>query len=74
MIRPSVTFPVVSNIHNPSITPFLPDANKATGAAVIIAPGGGHMFLSINHEGYDVARILRDHGIAAFVLKYRLAR
>jgi acetyl esterase/lipase len=71
---PDVSFPVVSNIHNPSLTPFLPSKDKATGAAVIVLPGGGHMFLSIDHEGYDVAQYLADHGIAAFVLKYRLAR
>src|SRR5262245_25907955 len=65
---------VVSNIHRPSITPFLPRARKATGAAVIVAPGGGHRELWIDHEGYNVARWLSEHGIAAFVLKYRLAR
>ncbi|HYP09650.1 MAG TPA: alpha/beta hydrolase [Bryobacteraceae bacterium] len=67
-------FPVISNIHNPSITPFLPAKGKVTGAAVIVAPGGGHRFLSIDHEGYDVAQAFADAGIAAFVLKYRLAR
>jgi endo-1,4-beta-xylanase len=71
---PDVSFPVVSNIHNPSLTPFFPAKDKATGAAVIVLPGGGHMFLSIDHEGYDVAKYLADHGVAAFVLKYRLAR
>ena len=68
------TFPTVTNIHFPSITPFLPAKDKATGAAVIIAPGGGHQFLAIEHEGYDVAQYLADRGIACFVLKYRLAR
>jgi endo-1,4-beta-xylanase len=67
-------FPVVTNIHTPSITPYLPAPGKATGAALIIAPGGGHMFLSINHEGYDVAQWFADHGVTCFVLKYRLAR
>jgi endo-1,4-beta-xylanase len=71
---PDVSFPVVTDINDPSITPFLPDKDKATGIAVIIAPGGGHMFLSINHEGYDVGRYLAAHGVAGFVLKYRLAR
>src|SRR6187399_3327832 len=65
---------VVSNIHFPSLTIYLPDKNAATGTAVIVAPGGGHRELWIDHEGYDVAAWLRDHGIAAFVLKYRLAR
>lgn len=70
----NITFPIVYNIHNPSITPFLPAKDKNTGAAVIIAPGGGHMFLTIDREGYDLAKWLADHGVAAFVLKYRLAR
>ena len=43
-------------------------------AAVIIAPGGGHSLLSIDHEGYDVAKLLSGHGVAGFVLKYRLAK
>jgi len=65
---------VVSGIHHPSITPYLPAAEKATGAAVIIAPGGGHAELWIDHEGYNPAQWFRDRGIAAFVLKYRLAK
>jgi acetyl esterase/lipase len=64
----------VSNVHNPSITPFLPAGDKATGTAVIIAPGGGHSKLCLGHEGYALAEWLAAHGIAAFVLKYRLAR
>ena len=68
------TSSIVSNIHHPSITPFLPPREQATGAALIIAPGGGHRFLSIDHEGYNVAKWLSEHGIAGFVLKYRLAR
>jgi endo-1,4-beta-xylanase len=65
---------VISNIHNPSITPYLPDPQKASGAAVIIAPGGGHSELWIDHEGYNPAKWFQQKGIAAFVLKYRLAR
>jgi endo-1,4-beta-xylanase len=72
--EPDITFPVLFNIHNPSIVPFLPAKDKATGAAVIIAPGGGHMFLTIDREGYDLAKMLAERGVAAFVLKYRLAR
>ena len=63
----------VMNVHNPSITPFIP-MTGATGVAVIIAPGGGHSKLCLGHEGYALAEWLREHGIAAFVLKYRLAR
>jgi acetyl esterase/lipase len=72
--EPDIVFPVTYNIHHPSITPFLPAAGRATGAAIIVAPGGGHMFLTMDREGYDVGQWLADHGIAAFVLKYRLAR
>jgi acetyl esterase/lipase len=65
---------IVSGVHRPSITPYLPPTDKATGTAVIIAPGGGHRELWMDHEGYNVARWLSEHGVAAFVLKYRLAR
>ncbi len=65
---------VITSVNKPSITPFLPAPDQATGAAVIIAPGGGHAELWIDHEGYNVARRLNEAGIAAFVLKYRLAR
>lgn len=59
------------NVTNPTLLPFLPDPAKATGAAVIVAPGGGFFMLSMDSEGYDVARWLTRRGIAAFVLKYR---
>jgi len=72
--EPDIAFPVVANIHNPSITPFLPPAGFAPAAAVIIAPGGAHRFLTMDREGYDVGKWLSAHGIAGFVLKYRLAR
>jgi endo-1,4-beta-xylanase len=64
---------VISNVHVPSITAYLPSGG-ATGAAVVIAPGGGHSSLWMDHEGYNEADWLADHGVAAFVLKYRLAR
>jgi acetyl esterase/lipase len=64
----------VCNVHNPTITPFVPAADKSTGTAVIICPGGGHSKLCLGHEGYALAEWFRDRGIAAFVLKYRLAR
>ncbi len=62
----------ISNIHNPSLTVYLPDPDKATGCAVIVSPGGGHRNLSFKNEGLDIAKWLADHGIAAFILKYRL--
>ncbi|MEO6525893.1 MAG: alpha/beta hydrolase [Gemmatimonadaceae bacterium] len=65
---------VVSSVHRPSLTLYLPPKARSPGAAIVIAPGGGHRELWIDHEGHNVARWLRDRGIAAFVLKYRLAR
>jgi len=53
---------------------FLPAVEKATGAAVIIAPGGGHQLLNFDQEGANVATYLNSIGIAGFVLKYRLDR
>ena len=64
----------VSSIHKPSITPYIPPKDKATGTAILVIPGGGHRMLAITHEGYNVGEWLRDRGIAAFVLKHRLAR
>ncbi|HWU02115.1 MAG TPA: alpha/beta hydrolase [Novosphingobium sp.] len=61
----------IYNVSAPSWQPYLPDPAKATGAAVIVAPGGGFRFLSIHSEGTRVAQWLAERGIAAFVLKYR---
>jgi acetyl esterase/lipase len=60
------------NVSTATLTPFLPDPAKATGAAAIVAPGGGFLMLSMENEGWRVAKALADRGIAAFVLKYRL--
>jgi len=65
---------IVSNVQEPSIIPYLPGADVATGAAVIVAPGGGHRELWMDHEGYAVAEWLSSRGVAVFVLKYRLAK
>jgi len=54
----------------PTLTPFLP-ATNATGAAVVICPGGAYQHLA-EHEGKVYAQWLNDHGVAAFVLQYRL--
>jgi acetyl esterase/lipase len=64
----------IKNIHNPTITAYLPDPEIATGAAVVIAPGGGHKELVFNAEGRDAAIFLNSLGVAAFALKYRLAK
>jgi acetyl esterase/lipase len=60
------------NVTVATLTPFLPSAAKASGAAVIIAPGGAFRTLSMENEGWQVAKVLADKGVAAFVLKYRL--
>lgn len=64
--------PMARNITTATLTPFLPEAGKANGAAVIVAPGGGYRWLSMGNEGWEVAEALAKKGIAAFVLKYRL--
>lgn len=55
----------------PTLTPFLPAPDRATGAAIVICPGGGYGRLA-DHEGRDYALFLNQHGVTAFVLKYRL--
>ncbi len=64
----------IRNVTRPTLTPVFPRRGKATGAAVIVAPGGAFMLLAIEHEGWKVARALADRGITAFVLKYRLIK
>jgi acetyl esterase/lipase len=64
--------PFVRNVTRATLQPFLPDPARATGVAVIVAPGGGFLMLSMDNEGWSVARKLAEQGIAAFVLKYRL--
>ena len=63
---------VVTNVVVPTLTPLLPSPNTGNGAAVVIAPGGAFHLLSIGSEGFEVAERLARHGIAAFVLAYRL--
>ena len=62
----------VRNVTTATLTPVLPEPGTANGAAVIVAPGGGFMFLSMSNEGWEVAQALADQGVAAFVLKYRV--
>jgi len=61
------------NVVVPTVTVFRPDPAKATGAAIVIAPGGAFHFLMVDHEGYDMARWLAGLGVTCFVLKYRVA-
>lgn len=62
----------IKDVTSPTLTVYLPEKEKATGTAVIICPGGGYGFLSISHEGYQVAKVFQNMGVAAFVIKYRL--
>ena len=64
--------PMARNITKATLTPVLADPKKANGASVIVAPGGGFMWLSMGNEGWEVAEALSKQGINAFVLKYRL--
>ncbi|MVN92584.1 prolyl oligopeptidase family serine peptidase [Mucilaginibacter sp. HME9299] len=63
---------MVSMVTEPTLTPFIPEKDKANGTAVVICPGGGYSGLATGHEGYDVARKFNEIGVAAFVLIYRL--
>jgi len=65
---------IVTQIHKPSLTPYLPAGANGNGVAIVIAPGGGHSKLCVDHEGHNLARWLAERGTAAFVLKYRLSR
>jgi acetyl esterase/lipase len=62
----------VARVSDPTLMIYLPPKEKATGAAVVICPGGGYNILAIEKEGDTVARWLNSLGVAAFVLKYRL--
>jgi acetyl esterase/lipase len=61
----------ISNVSDPTLTVFLPDAARATGAGIVVAPGGALRILGFDNEGVKVAEWLNSKGIAAFVLKYR---
>jgi len=57
----------------PSLTVFLPPEGKANGTAGVICPGGGYQFLAVDHEGKQIGEWLNQHGVTAFMLKYRIA-
>lgn len=64
----------LANVTRPSISVFLPPREHATGAGVVVVPGGGFRILAFNHEGTEVAEWLNSLGVAAFLLKYRVMR
>lgn len=57
----------------PSLTIYLPPEGRAIGAGVVVCPGGGYAHLAVDHEGDQIARWLNSFGVAAFVLRYRIA-
>jgi acetyl esterase/lipase len=71
---PPFDFMTVRNVTQPTLTAFLPHLSKASGTAVVVCPGGGFHMLAIDHEGREVAQLLSERGVAAFVLKYRLVQ
>jgi acetyl esterase/lipase len=56
----------------PSVIPYLPPADKANGAAIVICPGGGYQILAMDHEGHQIARWANSFGVAGIIVKYRL--
>ena len=62
----------ISDEDKPAVIPFVPEASKRNGAAVLVVPGGGFTIRAVDHEGVLVAQWLKDHGITAFLLRYRL--
>jgi acetyl esterase/lipase len=73
-VGPNDTILRIGNVTRPALTVFLPGPAKATGTGIVICPGGGFRILAFNHEGTEVAEYLNSLGVAAFVLKYRVAR
>lgn len=63
---------MVRNVTRPTLTPYLPAPERATGLGVVVCPGGWNHFLAVRHEGEDVAAALAQRGVAAFVLRYRV--
>lgn len=62
----------ISKVSKPTLTVYMPPKEKATGAAVVVVPGGGYRILAYNHEGTEVAKRFNEMGVTAFLLKYRL--
>ncbi len=65
-------FDQITDVTVPTLAVFQPSPAKRTGTAVLVIPGGGLERLAIEHEGYEVAEWLNEHGITAFLLKYRV--
>jgi acetyl esterase/lipase len=72
--QPEETFngKMVRFVSEPTLTIYLPEKDKNTGAAIVICPGGGYGIEAMDHEGYQYAEYLQSKGVAGIVLKYRL--
>lgn len=62
----------ITNVSKPTLAIYRPAKDVDTGAAVIIAPGGGYQILAYDHEGTEAAEFLAKHGVTGIVLKYRV--
>jgi acetyl esterase/lipase len=62
----------IALVTQPELTPYLPEKGTANGTAVVVCPGGGYVWLAMEHEGAAIAREFNKIGVTAFVLKYRL--
>src|SRR5678816_1653878 len=62
----------ISDEDKPAVIPFIPEASKQNGAAILVVPGGGFTIRAVDHEGVLIAQWLKEHGITAFLLRYRL--
>ena len=74
LIDPTTGILRLSNVTRPTLSVFLPETERATGAGMLVVPGGAFRILAFNHEGTEVAEWLNSIGVAAFVLKYRVMR
>ncbi|MDO4216001.1 MAG: alpha/beta hydrolase [Bacteroidales bacterium] len=63
--------PLITNVTEPTITVYRPEPEINTGACVIVAPGGGNVYLTWEEEGVNVAQWFQRHGVTGIVLKYR---
>ena len=62
----------ISDEDKPALIPFVPESSKRNGAAVLVVPGGGFTIRAVDHEGVLAAQWFKEHGITAFLLRYRL--
>ncbi|CAN5511776.1 alpha/beta hydrolase [soil metagenome] len=62
----------ITMVSMPMLLPYFPEKGKATGTAVVICPGGGYAGVSMDNEGYSIAKAFNEIGVTAFIVKYRM--